>query len=545
MRSPPPRDDAAPLAGGAGVNRSNDDEMVSKNEQACEEDWPSVRPFGEATPPQPPIEAGWPVGTEAVREYVISLAEATQVPVDFTTMLVFPVLAVALAQAVEIRPAPSWPPEVIAIWVMAFGDSGERKSAALGGLTEPIAAWEREQALLMGPQIAEAEVRRKVGERRLDELVRKAGRPDPEGEEDGEAGNIAQAIGLAREGLTAVPAAPVLMLDEPTTEGLAKALQAGGERALVASAEADCLDIAAGRYNRGQANWGAWLKAHSGEPLRMVRATRSDLHLARPVLSVAVVVQPDAVAALMGDRQANGRGVLARFLYACPRGMIGRREINPEPVSATLRRAYEATLRAFLAFERGGDGGPVILEFSPAAQACFDRFRQDNEIRLADAGDLADRRAWGSKLPGAIARIAAILHCIQQVRLGAVKVQALDRLIDLPTVQAAIAWAEYLAGMQRIAAGIASLDTDEVVARKVLGWLRRNDKTWFRQSECYHQNRGQWVARPDDILGALALLEDHGYIRRWEQPPPGQSKSGRPPSPTYKVSMRWILDGWP
>lgn len=75
-------------------------------------------------------------------------------------------------------------------------------------------------------------------------------------------------------------------------------------------------------------------------------------------------------------------------------------------------------------------------------------------------------------------------------------------------------------------------------AKVLLGWMQRHGRSTFTRRDAFDQNRARF-GKATNTDPALALLEDHGYVRREDSEP---SRRGRP-SVTYHVNPQAITDG--
>ncbi len=473
-----------------------------------------------------PIDQAFPGTLTVVRDFVIAVAESLQVPVDLPAMLVLPVASLALAQKAEVEPAPGWR-EPSALWTLTLAESGERKSATVRRMLAPLHAWERDEAERLAPQIAEQQERRNIEESRLKGLRKSAGRADEDDNEDAR-----QAIALAQslEAETLL-SAPQLQTTEPTTEAVAGLLVRNHERLVVASAEADAMDVMLGRYSGGAPNFGIWLSGHAGDAYRVDRRGREPDHLHRPALSVALAVQPDSVMDMFSSRQARGRGLIARFLKAAPISMLGRRNIDAAPVPASLGAGYAKVIRRLLDMPIE-DQSPVIVTFSKQARGEFDEFRQMIEPELGRNGHLGDRSDWGGKLCGAVARIALALHGLAE--WGNCARSANSVLIGVKIMRAALSWAPYLIEHERIVSRLVGCDMAVAVADRILRWLEQTKAEAFTRRDAFTSCRSGDIKKTEDIDPALDVLMEHGYVRRVESLL--RSGPGRKPSPQFMVN---------
>ena len=258
-------------------------------------------------------------------------------------------------------------------------------------------------------------------------------------------------------------------------------------------------------------------------------------------------------------------------LLALPTAALGRRVANPEPMDPSLRRMYHHHVNALLALthstpppsapacpshspassEHPADRsrlslsiamgrdvdavdvraaqrarGGAVLPFDPFAADRLTEFAEAIEPRLAPDGDLDPIVDWASKLVGATARIAGLIHLAS---------------LDLPqnlvpvrpgAVDAAIVIAEYLIEHARAAYAAMGLDPTIANVPTLLAWIKRTGRDSFSRRDARHAVRSR-IRSDADLDDALADLEHHGYIRlRPHQRRPGQ---GRPASPTYDV----------
>jgi hypothetical protein len=485
--------------------------------------WPAPRPLPKSTPPPPfPINEAFPPACQLFRDYVQAVAHSYQVPLDLAVLLALAAFALALAKTIEVVAQGDWK-EVLSIYVLVLLPSGERKSAVFARMISPIYHWQELQASGMAKEIATFENDIEVVKEKIRAKRRHVAKTDDE-ESDASLDDLLGQLADLEDG-TPVPAS--MVASEATTEAIADMLVQNDERGMLAAPEGDAIDVMLGRYGTGRANFGLWLNGHAGDAVTIRRKGRKPLVLKRPVLCVALTIQPIAAIDLMSSREAEGRGVLGRFLFACPVPMMGYRELQPTPVPTQLSDWYETKLHKLL--DRPVPAEPAYLRLSPAAEQVFLVFREKVEIELRPGGPLFDRSSFGSKLPGTILRIAAVLHGVANDGIG-------DGYIDAATMNAAISWADYLCDHERCANRVPADDAALALAGRIVVWFRRRELTTFSHNDAYNGVRGGPVRNASDIDAALLLLEEHGYIRPLPTPPRRKGAAGRPPSPRYEIN---------
>ena len=322
----------------------------------------------------------------------------------------------------------------------------------------------------------------------------------------------------------------------------------------VLSAEGGVFDIMAGRYaGKGRSgNFEVFLKGHAGDDLRVDRVGRPPVFIRRPALTLGLAVQPEAIRSLGAIPGSRGRGLLGRFLYAMPPSIVGRRVVDPPPVPQAVRQAYRENMKALLELSARSDRDRAgraaaghrrpaehVLTLAEPAYGRWLEFAAWVEPRLADFGPLAEMADWAGKLPGAVARLAGLLHLADRAGEPA----PWGTPIPADTMERAIRIGRYLIPHARAAFDLMGFDPLVADARYVLAWVRRRAAGLvgfaFTKRDAFEGTKGRFKQVADLEL-ALGLLEKHHSIRMLPaEPRPGR---GRPPSPTYEVNPL-VLDG--
>jgi hypothetical protein len=287
----------------------------------------------------------------------------------------------------------------------------------------------------------------------------------------------------------------------------------------------------AGRYNQTAGpNLGVYLKGHAGDLLKVDRRGRPPEYIQRPCLTIGLTVQPEVLQGLAGRPGFRGRGLLARFLYSLPQSLVGHRQPGASPVPEPVTDRYTLELQALAASLTGSaSDDPAVLTFDPQAGELLLAFERDLEPRLAaDSGDLAHLAGWAAKLAGATCRLAALLHLASHLRDG------WAQAITADTFAAAIRLAEYFIDHARAVFDLMGADPRIDDARWLLDWIARTSQVQFSRRDAHQAARGRF-RKATDLEPALALLEEHGYLRRVDADPPGP-RGGRPPSPRFLVN---------
>ncbi len=481
--------------------------------------WPEPIPFdAPARLPAFPLEVLPP----AIEAFCSAVADSRQVSPDLPALVAIGVLAAAAARRFIVRMKDDYD-EPVNIYIAPALESGERKSATFRDCVEPLAEWERELQEREAPRVAAAREQRSIDEARLEHLRRLAAKTDDPTER---AVLTAQAVELAQN-LTEVPAAPRLMVGDVTPEKLASILAAQGGRIALADAESGgAFEILAGRYSgNGRANFDVFLRGHAGDDMRVDRMGREEI-VRDPALTVIIAPQPAVLRALADEPQFRGRGLLARFLYAFPRSLVGSRHFVQSAVQPRIYTAYRDAVRGILSVEPPeGDEPGHVLRLSADALEVWRKYHDETEDRQREGGDLRGIRDWASKSPGAAARIAGLLHLAEGLRHGAA--------IGAETMAAA--WAivrDYLIPHALEAFTMMATDRNVGQARKIAGWIVRTKRNRLTIRDA-HKNFTSF-GEPADFDAPFRILENRSIVRAAPEEP--RSGPGRKPSPAYLVN---------
>lgn len=483
--------------------------------------WGTPIPLRAYPPPLPfPTDAlpDW------VRQFVEAVAESTQTPPDMAAMLVLAALATGCGGKLRVRAKNHYEPtNIFSVMVMP---SGSRKSAVLMLTKAPIEEYERELAEEIRPEREGALAELRVLEKRLDKFQKKAADSDDPHERAQLVDEVKRVALEVDEARRRVPAMPRLVADDITPEALASLLAAHGRMAVI-STEGGLFEIMAGRYAKdGSANFDVYLKGHAGDTVRVDRESRPAEYSERPALTLALTVQPDVLRRLADKPGFRGRGLLARFLYVIPKNMVGWRKVDPPSVPDEVIQAYRRQLRRVLMLP--AEDKELQLDYD--ALRLWLRFSEQTERRLRpDDGDMSSFDDWGSKLPGAVARLAGLLHAAQHERPS-------ETSISADTMTASTRIGEYLIGHARVAFGAMGADPRIEEAEKVLSWINRAGKARFTRRDAHQGLKGSVTFETADTLdGPLDLLETNGFIRAVERGE-GSGKRGRSRSQAYEVN---------
>jgi hypothetical protein len=478
--------------------------------------WPAPEPLDRPrTPATFPVVAlpAW------AADYVGALSEATQTPPDLAGCCVLGVLAACAGGRAVVEARHGWR-EPTNLYLLPVLRPGSRKSAVISAATRPL--YEAEKTLREHARagIAETATLRDIAQIAADKALQVAAKAGTDADSKKRTAEAISAAGSAAA--IEVPIVPRLIADDVTPEAVASLLAEHGGRMAIISAEGGVFDIMAGKYSKGVPSLDVYLKGHSGDQIRIDRKGRDSEYIEDPALTMLLTVQPAVLAAIACNSAFRGRGLLARYLYSIPQDNLGHRRIGTDPVPIEVTDAYHQRVYQ-LAADLAGWTDPAVLVLSHDAHELLLNTERLIEPQLGEDGDLRGVAEWGSKLAGAMLRIAGLLHLASEH-------EAFSTPISSATLTAAISIGTYFTEHARAAFNLLG-DTGTSDAAYLLHHLAKNNiKEFSIRSLHVELPRGRF-ATAADVTAPVATLADHGYVRA--QPQPKRTGPGRPPSPAY------------
>ena len=457
---------------------------ISRNNQPV--NWKEPVPLADSSLPAFPVECLPPV----LRNYAPAVSESTQTPVDMAAVKILAVLASCIQGKYVIQGKADWI-EQLCLYILLILFSAERKSAIDNHTTFPLLEYERIANERDREAIARSKIERKMLEKAVDVLIAQATKDKARQNElfakQDELSSFAEKKSLR------------LYCDDVTPEALISLMAENGGKMAVISSEGGIFDILNGRYSNS-INIDAFLKAHSGDPIRVDRRGREPEYIQNPCLSVALSIQPQVLDEIMGNPSFAGRGLLARFLYSVPKSKIGSRQFESKPIPEELRAQYRELIFDILELEQPEK--PHVLKLSPEAYALTVKFANALEPRLLD--DLHSLGSWAGKLHGVVLRIAGLLHVAEQL------VFAANTPISGATMEAAIQIGGYFTKHAKHAYSLLGIDKTVKEARYILTKIEKHRFERFTKTEIMRVCRR--YRKVDEIDAPLSVLVEHGYL---------------------------------
>ncbi len=494
--------------------------------------WAKPRPLSAPTPPRLDLEKAIPPGLAPFREFCAAVAEALQVPPDAVPPLALALASIGTSRALEVELSPQWR-ETAPLWFAVLAEPGERKSALLGLLADPLHAWQTNERDYLRHALATYDERRRLIDTRLAGVRAKLQRAT--GAEVAKLEREALEFTTSLENMPPL-AAPELVTNNATPEAIRDLLSRNGEKVALVSAETDAGQLMGSRYSKtGTANLDLFLSALTGDPCHSHRIGR-DMPLARPALVMALCVQPQAVGDVLRDPVARGRGFVDRLCLIAPASRMGTRTLHPAAISPELRQWWADSLRRLLDLAWPGrviltangptrsEAAPHTMQLTAEAGGVLDILRKDIESRIGEGGDLRPVCGYASKLPGVVARIALTLEAMQDPAA---------EFITADTMRAACEWAPFLLAHFRAVLGDAAEGDEVKLARRLLRAIKRRGIAELSGRDA-HRSLGHDGLKKAELDPALEMLLEGEWLR--ELPGSDKGKPGRSPGQRYAVN---------
>lgn len=309
------------------------------------------------------------------------------------------------------------------------------------------------------------------------------------------------------------PLKPVLLVSEPTFEGLFKIYLMGHASLALFSAEGGSFVGGHAMKDEAKIRTGAGLcKFWDGAPIDRVRGGDGDAIIRGRRLACHLMVQPAVSDVLLRDETLADQGLLSRLLVTAPDSLAGSRFwAEPSEGADHAIKYYGGQLLALLerplplAPGRPNELAPPVLKMSDEARALWVRFQDHIESQLGQGGALAAIKSRANKMPEQAARLAATLALFEDIDVGHIPADHMRRGIVL--AQHYIAEAERLAGVARVGGDLRDAQT-------VLTWLQKDWEGELISLPDLYQRGPSKISTQAAAAKCVGVLEAHGWLER-------------------------------
>ena len=444
-----------------------------------------------------------------LRDYVIAVSENTATAVDMPAIAALALIAAAVQGKFCIEGKPNYQ-EQLNLYFLIIAKSGERKSSIIKTMTKAIYKYESEENKRRKPLIAEDEAKLNRWREQIEKYEKKDQREEAEDLRR-------RCFELEQSRIRSLR----LIADDATPEALTSLMAANNGIITVISTEGGLFDIFNGKYSSNVVSITPVLKAYTGDQIRVDRKGREAESIDNPALTMLLSAQESVLEEVLNNDVFRSRGLTGRFLYSKPNSTMGHRPFDTPEIQSDLTEAYEQILIDLFSLPYPDSNIPLI-KLDSDALAIYRRFSEKIESRLLT--DLADMSDWGGKCAGAALRIAGLLHCVEN-RTSPDKIFVSER-----TMKRATRITNYFFKHAQYAYSIMGADKTVHDAKYILRRLETQDKRELTKSSLFHLCRSKSFKRADDMLPALDLLVEYGYLKKRSY---YQATGGRPKGDSY------------
>ena len=394
--------------------------------------------------------------------------------------------------------------ELLSLFALTIGESGERKSAVDAVALLAHREFERRRMREFGPEFAEFENARAAYETARNSILKKKAKESPSDAQE-RIGYELKKLGPPPE----EPAKPILFTATPTLEGLHKLFVSGLPS--VGLFHDDAGEFIGGHAmsdeNRLKSAAGLSKLWDRGEFDRVRAGDGANKYFGRRVAS-HLMVQPVVAERVLSDDILTQQGLLARTLLAWPTSTIGDRLYvardltQHHAIQNFSRRIGELLARPWrFAEDSQHELEPPVLHLTHDAKELWVAAHDAIEADQKEGGAWVNVRPWASKGGAQILRIAGVFTVIEDPDAAMIERDAIARAARL------VDW--HLAEAVRIV-GTAMVPTEVRNAEAVLEWCRRErrDAIHSRQAMQFGPSA---IRSLDTFNAAMAVLERTGW----------------------------------
>ena len=455
----------------------------------------------------------WPINAfpEWLQNMITESSRSIEVPIELSAMICLGVLATCTQKKFIVSPKDGYS-EPLNFWALVALASGNRKSSILSCLTAPLLKWERIASEALKPEISSVKQKKMILDQKIKAQLKKIQSDNYTEQDELSFRDMQSEFDNIKD-----PTPPRLWAQDITPEAILKKLHEHDGAFSIISAEGGIFDTIAGRYNSNIPNLDGCLQSHSGDDIYVDRSGAEPLFIENPALTMILAIQPAILKEIAKKPGFRGKGLLARFMYCYPASLLGSRTYDQESIASDVTEQYEENILKLLSIPH--QEKPIILSFSKEAVKAWHQFALYLESELKPGGDYMHLADFASKLSGAIARIAGLLHCAihlnHAITHTIISVETMEKALDIGVV--------LLKHALRVFDYMGAADENIELAKKVLTWLKGQEAPIITQREV-HQKFKHCFKDVNELNPVIKILEAHGYLKVRAS----DSKPGRP-----------------
>lgn len=267
------------------------------------------------------------------------------------------------------------------------------------------------------------------------------------------------------------PYSEIILMEEPTYEGIVKALGNGQPSIGIFSDEGGRLIGGHALNSDNQLKTVAGLSGlWDGKPISRTRAEDGSHKIYGKRCSLHLMVQPKVLELLTGNATISDQGILSRCLMVSPESRVGSRPYQRIDLTESVEvKNYLSGMRHIFSCPLPCESGSNVLKprhisVRPQDLNFWITFHNFVEENMKDGARFSSIRGFASKIPEHALRIAGVLSLTENIHATEIGWAHLDSAIHL---------AQYYLGEALRLHSLASLNPDLALAQRLLAWCQK------------------------------------------------------------------------
>ena len=420
-----------------------------------------------------------------LRDYLKAVADYVQVVPEMAVLPLLSVLSLCVQGKAVIKHTGNSHTENLNLYTITVASPGERKSGSLKEFMKPIEEYQEQYNKIHAPEIEEYKTERAYLENKRTKALK---------------ADLQTAKAITKQ-LSELERKHELILNvsDATPEALAMEMYRQGGTIGIIDDEGSVFDVLSGIYSNGQANINIFLKAYDGTNYTILRRTKENIELKKPLLTMGLMVQPEHFTNAMNNRQFSGRGFIHRFLFSFPESRAGYLKMDSPDIPLKLQKQYNDLIIRLLRLPSTPDIPVIVCDRE--AELLFSDYFEHIQEEIRDGGTFENLKEWASKQFGRVLKIAGILHLCEHEPTEFLTGQTAINSISIAK------WTE----SQALNALSGNVEPTEKNAKYILKKLQRSEKNILSKHDLLVLCRPLTSA---DCSESLNLLEDMNILKR-------------------------------
>ncbi|MBP6218859.1 MAG: DUF3987 domain-containing protein [Oligoflexales bacterium] len=307
-----------------------------------------------------------------------------------------------------------------------------------------------------------------------------------------------------------LPMSPILLMQEPTYEGMIRHFSSGSPSLGICSNEGGRLFGGHAMNKENELKMITGLsELWDGSPITRVRVLDGASLLTGRRLSLHLMMQPIVASKVLSSPLLNGQGFLGRCLIAIPEPKAGSRSYHQFDIAnSTVILDYKSRLHHILCLKANVETAdarilkPRQMKLTEEAKVLWISFYNDTEGHQAAEGKFLSIKPFASKASEHSLRLAAVLALYENPHASEISCDEIRCGIELAKF--------YLHETLRIAE-TSQIDPQIILAEKLLSWIVKEKSSCVYLPRVYQHGPGE-LRTAAKAKEAIQILVDHGYL---------------------------------